>query len=153
LNDVLGSPGWKLDDLLPPSRPKVLDQSDDNSITPETLQRLLRLSGLPPPQTPQEEHNLLSALHDQLHFVRHVQSVPTEGVEPLIRVGHENYPGETAGVLSYDECVEESRLNNIPGLEWTPWDVCGLQGGSREGREEGWFIVKDEPTSPGEADE
>jgi Asp-tRNA(Asn)/Glu-tRNA(Gln) amidotransferase C subunit len=153
LNEFLGSPGWKIDDLLPASRGKSPDVIDDISITPETLRHLLRLSGLPPPKSCEEESNLLSALHDQLHFVRHVQSVPTEGVKPLIRVGNEPQPRDEIGVLRYEECVEESKSENIPGLEWTSWDVCGLKGGSHEGREEGWFIVREEQTSSEEADE
>jgi len=153
LKEFLGSPGWEIDDLLPPSGDKLPDVVDDASVTSGTLRHLLRLSGLPPPKSREEESNLLSALHDQLHFVRHVQSVPTEGVKPLIRVGNEPHPGDEIGVLRYEECVEESESENIPGLEWTSWDVCGLKGGSREGREEGWFIVREERTSLEEADE
>ena len=143
LHEVIGSPGWKIDDLLPPRKTSA-ERKSDSSITPQTLRHHLHLSGLPPPQTPQEESNLLSALHDQLHFVRHVQSVSTENVNPLIRIGHESDPMvDTVGVLSYEECVEESKAEEIPGLEWKPWDVCSLKGGSPEGREDGWFTVKD----------
>ena len=150
LNEFLGSPGWNLDDLLPANRSNSSLDVTDESITPETLRHLLRLSGLPPPKSPQEESNLLSALHDQLHFVRHVQSVPTDDVKPLIRVGHEPHQEEEIGVLSYQECLEESRSENIPGLEWKQWDVCALKGGSREGRDQGWFIVNGERTKPEE---
>lgn len=156
LNEFLDSPGWNLDDLLPPGRSKPStspDVTDDGSITPETLRHLLRLSGLPPPKSHREESNLLSALHDQLHFVRHVQSVHTSDVEPLIRVGHEPHPEDEIGVLSYQECVEESQSDSIPGLEWKQWDVCGLKGGSCEGRNQGWFIVNSEPTKPEETEE
>jgi Asp-tRNA(Asn)/Glu-tRNA(Gln) amidotransferase C subunit len=149
LDEYIGSPGWTLDDLLPPHRtgssPTEADQ--DTSITPKTLHHLLHLSGLPPPKSPEEESKLLSALHDQLHFVKHVQSVPTEGVEPLIRIGDERgaAEGNTEGVLTFQECVEESDSETIPGLEWTEWDVCGLKGGSQEGRDQGWFVVRDKP--------
>ena len=156
LNEFLGSPGWNLDELLPPNRSKSStspDPTDDSPITLETLRHLLHLSGLPPPKSPQEESNLLSALHDQLHFVRHVQSVPTENVKPLIRVGRESHPEDEIGVLSYQECVEESQSENIPGLEWKQWDVCGLKGGSREGRDQGWFIVHGKPIQPEETEE
>jgi hypothetical protein len=143
MDNLVGSPGWKIDDLLPPRTTSSVRTSDD-SITPETLRHLLHLSGLPPPQSTAEESNLLSALRDQLHFVRHVQSVPTENINPLIRIGHESDPEvDTVGVLSYEECVEESKSEEIPELEWKPWDVCSLKGGSPEGREDGWFTVKD----------
>jgi hypothetical protein len=156
LNEFLGPPGWNLNDLLPPNRsmPSTSpDATDNNPITLETLVHLLRLSGLPPPKSPQEESNLLSALHDQLHFVRHVQSVPTEGVKPLIRLGREPHPEDEIEALSYQECVEEGQSENIPGLEWKQWDICGLKGGSREGRDQGWFIINGEPTKPGETEE
>lgn len=147
LNEFLGHPGWRLEDLLPPSRqnPTLPDVAGDAAITSDTLRHLLILSGLPAPRTLKEESNLLSALRDQLHFVRHVQSVPAEDVIPLVRVGNEPDPErDRIGVLSFEECIEESQLEEIPGLEWKPWNVCGLKGGIREGREQGWFIVNDE---------
>jgi hypothetical protein len=150
LNEFLGPPGWQLDDLLPPSRrtPSSSERTEGNSITPETLHHLLRLSGLPPPESANEESDLLSALHDQLHFVRHVQSVPTTDVKPLIRVGNEAVSdGGNVGPLSYEECVEEGKVEDIPGLEWKEWDVCALIGGSREDREYGWFVVQGDQLS------
>jgi Glutamyl-tRNA amidotransferase complex subunit Gta3 len=163
LNEFTGPPGWKLEDLLPPSRHSSLPSTDANetSITPETLRHLLHLSGLPPPRSPDEESNLLSALRDQLHFVKHVLSVPTKDVEPLIRIGDECRPGCTSltcdgqggGVLTFEECVEEGQLVDIPGLEWSKWDVCRLDGGSPEGRDEGWFIVQNERVEGTDTDE
>lgn len=151
LNEFVGSPGWTLDELLPPNRQQPPQStSHKETITPETLNHLLSLSGLPQPKSPAEESTLLNALHDQLHFVRHVQSVPTDGVEPLVRVGDERGTGEvnSDGALTFEECVEESQLEMIPGLEWKQWDVCGLKGGSPEARAEGWFSVRDEyPTT------
>jgi hypothetical protein len=162
LNEFTGPPGWNLEDLLPPSRHSSLPYTDANetSITPETLRHLLHLSGLPP-RSPDEESNLLSALRDQLHFVKHVQSVPTKDLEPLIRIGDECRPGCTllncdgqgGGVLTFEECVEESQLVDIPGLEWSKWDVCRLNGGSPEGRDEGWFIVQNERVEGTDPDE
>jgi hypothetical protein len=153
LNEFTGPPGWTLDELLPPSHQSRLQNRIETSITPETLRHLLHLSGLPPSRSSDEESNLLSALHDQLHFVNHVKSVHTEGVEPLIRIGDECRPGCTAancdghnaGVLSYEACEEEGKLEDIPGLEWIWWNVTGLTGGSPEGREDGWFVVQNEP--------
>ena len=145
LDEFLGSPGWKLDDLLPHSR-TATNGTEHSSITTETLHHLLRLSGLPPPESQDEESNLLSALHDQLRFVRHVQSVPTDGVEPLIRVGIESHPGgDKSGVLSFKECVEAND-HDTSSSEWKVWDVCGLRGGFTGGREHGWFIIKEDST-------
>jgi hypothetical protein len=146
LDNFVGSPGWTLGDLLPPNRQRLSESTPEENIPPETLHQLLSLSGLPPPNSPAEESKLLAALHDQLHFVRHVQSVPTEGVEPLVRIGDERGTGSVNidGALTYEECLQESQLEMIPGLEWKEWDVCGLNGGSTGGREEGYFSVLDE---------
>jgi hypothetical protein len=64
----------------------------------------------------------------------------------LVRIGDERGTGEvnSDGALTFEECVEESQLEMIPGLEWKQWDVCGLKGGSPEARAEGWFSVRDE---------
>jgi len=144
LDEFIGSPGWNLEDLLPPTKENASQTAE--SITPQTLHHLLQLSGLPQPESPEEESKLVSALHDQLHFVRHVQSVPTENVEPLIRVGNER-GGESGESLTFEECMDEARSEEIPGLEWKQWDVCGIKGGSREGRDQGWFIVNDKLAS------
>lgn len=158
LDELIGSPGWTLEDLLPPhqtdSSPPETD--DDTSISSKTLHHLLNLSGLPPPKSPAEESKLLAALYDQLHFVKHVQSVPTENIEPLIRIGDERtaQDGRTEGLLTFEECVEEERYSKtIPGLEWTEWDVCGLKGGYQGGRLQGWFMVQDKPRSNGPEEE
>jgi len=142
LDEVVGVPGWRLEDLLPPRRERKEGGAENGEITPRTLNFLLDLSGLPHPQSSAEKASLLSALQDQLHFVKHVQSVPTDNVEPLVRIGNE---GNTDGIddraLSYKECLEEHESGITSGPEWTPWEITGLKGGSREGREEGWFIV------------
>jgi hypothetical protein len=41
-----------------------------------------------------------------------------------------NCDGHGGGVLSFEECVEESQLANIPGLEWREYP-CGLNTGGR----------------------
>jgi hypothetical protein len=153
LDNFLGQPGWKIDDLLPPSRkqsqhtPEIsIDAaSEDTSspeITSETLRHLLHLSALPAPSSHAEQERLLSALHDQLHFVRHVQSVPTDDVTPLSRIGYEPRSGDTIGVLTYDECVEAAEKV----AAWKPWNVTDLISGSRLGRESGYFAVVDKTT-------
>jgi len=61
----------------------------------------------------------------------------------LIRVGNENVSEQGDNLLTFEECVEEGRAEEIPGLEWKEWDVTSLNGGSREGREQGWFVVNE----------
>jgi Glutamyl-tRNA amidotransferase complex subunit Gta3 len=140
IDKFIGSPGWKLDDLLPPHR--GVGQPCDSVITPDTLRHLLQLSSLPPPTSSGEESKLLSALHDQLHFVRHVQSVATENVEPLVRVGNEHGPeaGALSDVLTFEECVAAGQGKEVA----EQWDVCQLDGGSHHDRSQGYIVVQDQ---------
>jgi Asp-tRNA(Asn)/Glu-tRNA(Gln) amidotransferase C subunit len=158
LNKFLGSPGWKIDDLLPPNRhpnsTRLTPQPSKDASTPkseisaQTLHHLLRLSALPQPSSPAEEQKLLAALHDQLHFVRHVQSVPTEDVPPLSRIGYEPRPDDNIGVLTFEECVEATKVAAEKAAAWKQWNVMDLRGGSRLGREEGYFVVVSKSTEP-----
>lgn len=72
-----------------PDPSKPLEQE----ITPKQLHHLLRLSALPQPSSPEEESKLLNTLHSQLHFVRDIQSVDTEGIEPLQSIRDETAEG------------------------------------------------------------
>jgi Asp-tRNA(Asn)/Glu-tRNA(Gln) amidotransferase C subunit len=119
-----------------------------SEISSQTLHHLLRLSALPQPSSPAEEEKLLSALHDQLHFVRHVQSVPTDGVHPLSRIGYEPRPDDDIGVLTFEECVEATQTAGEKAAGWKQWSVMDLPGGSRLGREEGYFVVVSKSTEP-----
>jgi Glu-tRNAGln amidotransferase C subunit len=91
---------------------------------------------------------LLSALHDQLHFVRHVQSVPTDDVPPLSRIGYEPRPDDDIGVLTFEECVEAMKAAAEKAVAWKQWNVMELPGGSRLGREEGYFVVVSKTMKP-----
>jgi Asp-tRNA(Asn)/Glu-tRNA(Gln) amidotransferase C subunit len=55
----------------------------------------LRLSALEPPKTAAEEESMLRTLADQLHFVRAVQAVDTDGVEPLRALRDETTEAES----------------------------------------------------------
>lgn len=81
-------PAWSVRSLLP-------DPSSipTNEITPKQLHHLLRLSALPLPKSPEEESEMLKTLHAQLHFVRNIQEVDTEGVEPLQSIRDETAEG------------------------------------------------------------
>src|SRR3954454_3409908 len=75
---LLSKPTWSVRSLLPDS-----SNPPAQEITPQKLRHLLHLSALPQPKSPVEEAEMLKTLHSQLHFVRDIQSVDTEGVEPL----------------------------------------------------------------------
>lgn len=72
----------------PASAPAPITDAD-SEVTPATLHHLLRLSALPLPPTPEAEARLLTSLRAQVHFVKHLQSVDTTGVQPLVAIRDE----------------------------------------------------------------
>jgi Asp-tRNA(Asn)/Glu-tRNA(Gln) amidotransferase C subunit len=87
---------WSVKALLPKSDPDLSSSTDaprHRTITTEKLEHLLRLSALPIPDTVEERTKMLDVLESQLHFVRAVKSVNTEGVEPLVQLRDETEEG------------------------------------------------------------
>jgi hypothetical protein len=68
-----------------PHTPRV----DDTPITDSTLTHLLRLCALPTPSSPAARASLLHSLRTQVQFVRHLQSVDTSNVIPLVSIRDE----------------------------------------------------------------
>lgn len=95
---LLAQPTWSIRTLLPaPASPSThappATPPGGEEITPAQLSHLLRLSALPQPSTPSETSRMLSTLHAQLHFVRNMQQVNTDGVEPLSSIRDETPEG------------------------------------------------------------
>ncbi|KAF3910531.1 hypothetical protein ABW21_db0200734 [Orbilia brochopaga] len=95
VREMLAKPTWSITSLLPPSHPKSTsttspDANSDVKITPEKLEHLLRLSGLPMPKDKAEEDRLIQDLTDQLHFVGKVREVDVTGIEPLVAIRDES---------------------------------------------------------------
>ncbi|KAJ6260198.1 hypothetical protein Dda_4422 [Drechslerella dactyloides] len=95
VREMLAKPTWSITSLLPPSHPRSTstappDADDDVKITPEKLEHLLRLSGLPMPKDKAEEDRLIQDLTNQLHFVGKVREVDVTGIEPLVAIRDES---------------------------------------------------------------
>ncbi|KAK7518548.1 DUF726 domain protein [Phyllosticta citriasiana] len=90
IDELLAKSTWSVKSLLPSDS----QAADAPAVTPEQLRHLLRLSALPEPKTATEEENMLSTLRSQLHFVRAIQEVDTEGVSPLRAIRDETTPAE-----------------------------------------------------------
>ncbi|KAI5799870.1 hypothetical protein EDC01DRAFT_628386 [Geopyxis carbonaria] len=116
--ELLSNPTWSVSSLLPSE-----GSTEPAEITPATLHHLLRLSALPPPATPEKEKELLAALHNHLHFVRAIQEVDTEGVEPLSRIGDEVEPVQ----IRLEEVMGETERE--PMLDWNPMDLASKKVG------------------------
>lgn len=81
---LLERPSWSVRSMLPDSK-----STESRQITKEQLHHLLKLSALPLPTTEQEEQRMLNTLESQIHFVKEVQQVDTNGVEPLVAIRDE----------------------------------------------------------------
>ncbi|KAL2140970.1 hypothetical protein VTI28DRAFT_3015 [Corynascus sepedonium] len=104
---LLSKPTWSIRTLLPtPSSSSTTttttQQQDEEPpiVTPEQLAHLLRLSALPQPPdslSPEEKslqtRRMLADLDAQLHFVRDIQRVNTEGIDPLPSIRDETAAG------------------------------------------------------------
>ena len=71
-------------------------------VSKEQLNHLLRLSALPLPATPVEETKMLEDLESQLQFVRAIQGVNTDGVEPLVSIRDETSEAEEESEITFD---------------------------------------------------
>lgn len=89
IRELLSKPTWSVRSLLPSHDEKPVEE-----ITAKQLHHLCRLSALPIPKTPIEEKKLLDTLHLQLHFLRDIQKVDTDGIEPLRSIRDETLEAE-----------------------------------------------------------
>ncbi|GAB1313029.1 60S ribosomal protein L7 [Madurella fahalii] len=106
--DLLSTPTWSTRALFPTSLPPPLhsqpsetdlNTSNDKSIN---IPHLLRLSALPQPSSPAETARLQSTLQTQLHFVRAIQLVNTDGVAPLRSIRDETRQGLREAAITSD---------------------------------------------------
>jgi Asp-tRNA(Asn)/Glu-tRNA(Gln) amidotransferase C subunit len=152
IDALLSKPTWSVRSLIPDKSATPIQE-----ITPKQLHHLLRLSALPQPKTQEEEANMLETLHSQLHFVRDIQNVDTEGVEPLQSIRDETEEGIkeiTIGLKSVREALgnediigrnrrprrRRGELVDTKGVE--KWDALGTAGEKVETPTGGFFIVR-----------
>lgn len=135
---------------------ELISSPDDTtlSVDPAQLRHLCRLSALPEPATQEEEDRMLRTLSEQLHFVRAIQRVNTDGVEPLVCIRDETQQGLSEREISVDTPAIAEALRNmtVSGKhkrerrkrdpvakpdEAGDWDVLGMA----ERTKSGYFIV------------
>ncbi|KAF2017186.1 hypothetical protein BU24DRAFT_145634 [Aaosphaeria arxii CBS 175.79] len=148
---LLAKPTWSVDSLLP-SQSQALDAPP---ISPQQLQRLLRLSALPPPKTLEEEKKILDTLASQLHFVGEIQQVNTEGVQPLRAIRDETVASLRDQTVTMDTLKDAFAAEEVVGKHYKriyrkptvtdaaaaeKWDVLG----SAQRKTGGYFVVESE---------
>lgn len=154
IDKLLSKPTWSVRSLLPSPNEKPAEE-----ITVKQLHHLCRLSALPLPKTPEEEKKLLDTLHLQLHFLRDIQKVNTEGIDPLRSIrdetleaeAHESIGLQTKEIQEALEKEEYKGRNKRPrrqpgnaidtkGVE--EWDVTGTATEKVEFGGGKYFIVR-----------
>jgi len=128
-------------------------------ISPKQLHHLLRLSALPQPKSPEEESEMLKTLHSQLHFLRDIQTVDTEGIEPLRSIRDETEGGIEEATIGLDtlEIREALSKEEFKGRNRRPrrkrvdvvdtrgeedWDVTSTAGRVEEMAGGKYFVVR-----------
>ncbi|KAH8888175.1 hypothetical protein GQ53DRAFT_654646 [Thozetella sp. PMI_491] len=148
LSSVLSRSTWSVRSLLPSGTAAA----DETTISSSQLHHLLRLSALPMPRTPEEETKMIQVLQSQLRFVRDVQAMDTEGVEPLRSIRDETEDGMKEAAIGLAQLREALANETAHGHSKRPrmekkdskpagdgdWDVLGTAA-EKVGR---YFVVR-----------
>lgn len=109
---LLSKPQWDVNHLLPsPST----QHSSAQDVTVDKLHHLLRLSALPPPKDKFEQDRMLGDLSAQLHFVREIQKVDTDGVPPLKSLRDETRVGENEATVDLERLRDAFASETVEG--------------------------------------
>ncbi|KAF4636732.1 hypothetical protein G7Y89_g1354 [Cudoniella acicularis] len=149
---LLSEPTWSVRAHFAESSAKPSPQ-----ITPKQLHHLLRLSALPLPKSEDEQRQMLETLRSQLQFVRDVQEVDTEGVEPLQSIRDETEEGIKEATIGLEDMREALAKEDIQGRSRRPrrrrgepvdtegvedWDVLGTASEKVETPGGRFFVVR-----------
>ena len=151
LDELLATPTWSVESLLPPKTEPL----DAPKISSQQLHHLLRLSALPPPESPEEETKMLDTLAAQLHFVGQIQQVDTTEVEPLRAIRDETAVAEKEQTITLDTLKEALAQEEIVGKHYkriqrnpNPVDATDVEKwgvlGSAKRKVGNYFVVESE---------
>jgi hypothetical protein len=152
LEALFSKPSWSVRSLLlDPDTPL------SNEVTPQKLHHLLRLSALPQPKNDLEEKEMLKELHSHLHFVQNIQSVDTEGVDPLQSIRDETTQGVKEATIGFHELRYQLGQEEVKGRGKHPrrprikpeirkgvedWDVLGSAQDKVDTPAGSYFVVR-----------
>ena len=109
---MLAKPSWSVGSLFVS---ETSDRTGEECVTSKQLHHLLRLSALPLPESRAEEEDLLNDLGSQLQFVKAIQQVDTEGIEPLVALRDETEEGQQEAEITYDTLRDEFQKEEVLG--------------------------------------
>ncbi|KAK5997050.1 hypothetical protein PT974_02401 [Cladobotryum mycophilum] len=110
--DILSKPTWSVKSLFSSSND---GESAPDTITPAQLHHLLRLSALPLPKSQAEEQSMIATIQSQLRFVRAVQRVNTDGVEPLRAIRDETEAAVKETTIGLEDLKEALAKETLVG--------------------------------------
>ena len=107
---MLREPSWSVKSLF-----ESEGSAPAPAITQKKLHHLLRLSALPLPESEAQEARMIKDLQSQLKFVRAMQEVDTEGVEPLQSIRDETKDAEKENEITVATLQEEFDKEEVVG--------------------------------------
>jgi Asp-tRNA(Asn)/Glu-tRNA(Gln) amidotransferase C subunit len=111
VDGLLSNPTWSVQSLLPADS-RILQAFP---VTPAKLRHLLRLSALPEPRDAAEEDEMMQTLAAQLHFVKKIQSVDTDGVEPMRAIRDETAAAEEESEITPEKLAAAFENEEVLG--------------------------------------
>ena len=107
---MLKEPSWSVKSLF-----ESQGSAPAPAISKKQLHHLLRLSALPLPESEDQEARMIKDLQSQLKFVRAIQEVDTEGVEPLQSIRDETRDAESENEITVTTLQEEFNKEEVVG--------------------------------------
>ena len=107
---MLKDPSWSVKSLF-----ESEGSAPAPAVTKKQLHHLLRLSALPLPESEDQEARMIKDLQAQLKFVRAIQEVDTEGVEPLQSIRDETKDAERENEITVTTLREEFDKEEVVG--------------------------------------
>jgi hypothetical protein len=114
IENLLSKPLWSVSSLLP----QETQSYKAPWVTIDQLHHLLRLSALPQPDTKEEELEMLATLSSQLHFVREIQQVNTDGVEPTRAIRDETLAAEQEAEITLTTLEDALSQEDVVGKHY-----------------------------------
>ena len=159
----LEKPRWSVRSL----KPQAEDTTKLEEITSHKLKHLLRLSALPLPANEKEETEMTRTLSSQIHFVKAMQGIKTDGVAPLRALREEHTVAQEEKTVRLADLQHElgaekhigrnGKVRRVPGseseevkskiLEAEDWDPFKMSVAEKKNIGKYFFVRKEKGTN------
>ena len=119
------------------------------AITKKQLHHLLRLSALPLPESEDQEARMIKDLQSHLKFVRAIQEVDTEGVEPLQSIRDETRDAERENEITVTTLQEEFNKEEVVGRRGRIRRRMNVPNAARDEQANDWDPLSQAPKKLG----